>query len=716
MSTTIGAFAATVYAGVLGKILGVYLGRPVEGWSYPSIRERFGQIEYFVHRELGVPLIVPDDDISGTFVFTRALEDSPRALASGRLFSDEVADAWLNYIVEGRTVLWWGGLSRSTEHTVFLRLKQGIRPPRSGSIALNGASMAEQVGAQIFIDGWGLVNPGDPERAVAMARNAARVSHDGLAVDAAALIAGMEAEAFVQPDLSVLLDDGLQLVSSARLSELVDEVRTMCREHDDWRATRDEIERRHGYHRYPSNSPVQTNHAAVIMSLLYGGDSWQRSVSICTSAGWDTDSNTGNVGCLNGIRLGLAGLARGADFRTPAADRLFAVSADGGEVVTDAVRETRKLLRAAAAVRRETVEVFAERFAFEFPGSRQGWVLQGDGGPFPAESALDNPDGGALHVCYRRLGPGTSVRLAVATGPDPRPRDTSGTSEFGVLASPTLYSGQRVEMRWRVLSGGAVMVRPFVEYGDGNGVSARRYGAPVGAAAGRLQHEIPDTCGQPIHRFGLELTTRSVAEGGTGEAVDGTLALDRVDWNGAPRHYRLGRAQEMSPELTPWTTDTVWLRTFLSSAANLAPDYTTTFCVSHPDRGGVVTTGTADWADYTVASRIEFNRSDGAGLVARAKGHRRYYAVELRGAALQLLRVRDTDELVLAEATVEHEVDQTHDLALSVRGSTLQARWDGHDLLHATDDSYSAGGAGFVVHGGAFLAEGFEITAEEPLK
>ena len=29
-----------VYAGVLGKLIGVYLGRAVEGWSYQAIRER----------------------------------------------------------------------------------------------------------------------------------------------------------------------------------------------------------------------------------------------------------------------------------------------------------------------------------------------------------------------------------------------------------------------------------------------------------------------------------------------------------------------------------------------------------------------------------------------------------------------------------------------------------------------------------------------------
>ena len=69
-------FRNQIYSGVLGKLIGVYLGRPVEGWSYEKIQDTFGDIKYYVHEEVGVPLIVADDDISGTFGFFRALEDN----------------------------------------------------------------------------------------------------------------------------------------------------------------------------------------------------------------------------------------------------------------------------------------------------------------------------------------------------------------------------------------------------------------------------------------------------------------------------------------------------------------------------------------------------------------------------------------------------------------------------------------------------------------
>ena len=66
-------YADRVYAGVLGKMIGVYLGRPFEGWTYERIQREFGDIQGYVHKKLGKPLIVTDDDLSGTFTFLRAL-------------------------------------------------------------------------------------------------------------------------------------------------------------------------------------------------------------------------------------------------------------------------------------------------------------------------------------------------------------------------------------------------------------------------------------------------------------------------------------------------------------------------------------------------------------------------------------------------------------------------------------------------------------------
>ncbi len=53
-------YVERVYAGVLGKMIGVYLGRPFEGWEYERIMRELGEVYYYVHDKIGVPLIVTD--------------------------------------------------------------------------------------------------------------------------------------------------------------------------------------------------------------------------------------------------------------------------------------------------------------------------------------------------------------------------------------------------------------------------------------------------------------------------------------------------------------------------------------------------------------------------------------------------------------------------------------------------------------------------------
>ena len=48
---------------------------------------------------------------------------------------------------------------------IFVGHASEIPAPNSGSMALNGRTVAEQIGAQIFIDGWAMVSPGNPEQA-----------------------------------------------------------------------------------------------------------------------------------------------------------------------------------------------------------------------------------------------------------------------------------------------------------------------------------------------------------------------------------------------------------------------------------------------------------------------------------------------------------------------------------------------------------------------
>ena len=86
---------------------------------------------------------------------------------------------------------------------------------------------------------------------------------------------------------------------------------------------------------------------------------------IVNTCGWDTDCNSGNVGCIMGIKNGLAGIDQGPDWRGPVADRLYLPTADGGRCITDAVIETYHIVNTARAL--NGLEPIAPKGGARFP-------------------------------------------------------------------------------------------------------------------------------------------------------------------------------------------------------------------------------------------------------------------------------------------------------------------------------------------------------------
>lgn len=678
-----------VYAGVLGKLIGVFYGRPIEGWPYERIREQLGDIRHYVYKEAGTPLIVADDDLSGTFTFFNSVEDCPDF---SKLSPADFGETWLNYIIEHKTVFWWGGLGRSTEHTAYERLRSGLHAPDSGSIATNGQSVAEQIGAQIFIDAFALACPNDPERARSLIRQAAQVSHDGIAVESACLIGGMEALAFGERDLPKLLDAALRFPHSERLDRIVDDVRAECAKTKDWRVVRDWLDEYYGYRLYPGNCHVVPNLALILASLLLGGDSFQKAMEIVVSSGWDTDCNGANVGCLNGIRLGLAEIDREFAFRRPIADRFYNISADGGNSVTDAVIQTRRIVREHHRLYGTTPQAPAKqpRFGFELEGSLQGFgACPFLGGNPVVNGNTQGQEDGILVTAYK----GSGSAASTLTMWDPADRHGG----YCLLASPTLYSGQTVDAKVSTLSGSAT-ARLYVLYYDFNDQLHTAYG-PVfdPAAQSTVRWLIPDLKGMTIARVGI------VCDAQTEEA---RVLLHSLTWDGAPERFAITGSLRNYDLSEP----NMQMNSFVSSAKEFSFDSTRTFTVSHTEENGVATTGAADWKDYTVTSRLTPGLHDRFGLVARAKGHRKFYAAVLRdGSKLQLLRKNGPEEIILAETEYNYTLDEPFTLSLTCCGKELSVAAEGKELLHAQDDSFTCGGAGFLIDRGTCLADGFLI-------
>jgi len=686
--------AAATYAGVLGKMIGVYLGRPVEGWAYEAIRERFGEVDGYVHEALGLPLVVADDDLSGSFGFFRTLEDAGAACT---VTAADFGDTWLNTIIEDKTILWWGGFGRSTEHTAYLRLKAGYRAPHSGSRALNGAMLCSQIGAQIFTDPLALMSPGDPEQAAALIRAAASVSHDGVALDCAAYLGALQALAFEHRALAQLLAAAEPFACGDQLRRLLDDVRAVCSRERDWRRVRAWLDPRYGYGVFPGPCPILTNHAMVLVALLLGGDDFRRAVTIAASAGYDTDCNAGSVGCLNGVRLGLAAIP--AELRDPVADRLLVVTAEGGRCVSDAVQETRRILLAGAAPAPHP------RFGFELPGARQGFAPcpHAPAGAAAVRVAGSDAPGVLLH--YRDLAAAAPARVSTPVFLD----FDEVADNFSTHASPTLYATQEVSVRLQAppsatAAGTAPAVAVYALFYD----AADRVQELKSAAhtlrpgANTLRWRVPANGGMPLFRVGLELA----APPGARSSPAGSVRLLSVDWDGAPRDFRQ-RGMLMS---WIWNLRPHWLRAWVSAAREFAPDFELTYCISHSADNGLVTLGTRDWRDYAVATSLRFSLHRRGGLVLRARGLRRYYAALFAGGdRVAIVARRDGALHTLAETAFRYQMERPYALHFAAAGDRLSLTVDGMPLLETRDDRYPSGGAGFVIDEGTMLADGFRI-------
>lgn len=678
-----------VYAGVLGKLIGVYLGRPFENWRYRDILEKLGPITYYVHDRLGDPLVVTDDDVAGTFTFPRALDDYG---ISPDLSAEDIGRSWLNYIIEERSILWWGGAGNSTEHTAWLNLARGIPAPASGSIEVNGATVAEQIGAQIFIDGWALVSPGNPAQAAKLARAAGSVSHDGEAVNAAVLWAAMEAEAFVSRDVNHLIDTGLSFIpKDSLIARLISDIRGWTFGNEDWEATRQKIEDNYGYDKYPGNCHVVPNHALMIMALLHAPHDFQRGQMIVNTSGWDTDCNAGNLGCLHGIMLGLDGLEAGPDWRGPVADRLYISTADGGRSITDAVEVSLWLTNLGRKLAGEEVLPAPKngaQFHFSLPGSVQGFRRQVD---------LNALDGGKVHgtgealaLDFEALAPG---REAAATTPVFTPREVLRMRTYDLMASPRIHAGQtlRAQVRAAADNTGAVDVKLRLRRYDGTDELVDiDMPEPVLLAPGRsaeLEWIVPETEFQPIAEVGIVLTA---PEGRS----DGRVSLDALSWSGCP-------------DVTfkrPAGTGDFWRRAWVSNVHFFSKHFPQDIRISQNRGEGLILQGGRSWTDYAVEADLMLHLGDHGGVVLRAEGQRRYYLARVtRDGSLEIVRRKDEAETVLAAVPFETTFEKAFTMTASVDGSRISAAI-GDVRVEATDDVFTGGAAGMLVYEGALSA------------
>lgn len=662
-------YVERVYAGVLGKVLGVYVGRPIENWSYERIQSEIGDIRGYIHERRGRRLIVTDDDISGTLLFLSALEDFgfPNALEAWM-----VGETWLNVLVERQTTLWWGGLGNSTEHTAYLRLKHGIPAPLSGSAATNGRVVSEQIGGQIFVDGWGLLCPGDPERAAAYARVAASVSHDGEGIFGAQVIAAMVAQAFVESDMDALVATGYRFVPpDCELRRVADALRDWKAAGHDWRESRRRLAEQFGYDRYLGACPIVPNHGLVLLGLLHSGGDFAEGMHVVNTSGWDTDCNSGNVGCILGVSHGLSGFVGATDWRGPVADRLFLPGPDAARCFTDAATEALRVANLARRMRGLTpvVPKGGARYHFALPGSVQGFTA-------PDEATSVTNEAGRLRIAVKGSG-------EAATWTFIPPSHLDFVSGYKLIGSPTVHAGQTVNAE--VAAGdGPIEANLFVARYDEADALHRVRGDSVRLGEGeatRIEWTVPDTDGFPIAEIGFEVRSPS---GGHAE-----LYVDRLDWSGTPT---------LTLRPRPGRT---WGRAWAPCLDRFQFERDGYGHLVHDAGVGLLIHGGTAWRDLRFSASVTPHLAGRVGIAVGVQGMRRYYALWLdhRG-RVELVR-RGTEEVVLASAPLAWKLYRAYTLDLEREGDRLRAWVDGRLVFEVDDATFRGGGVALAVESGA---------------
>lgn len=646
-------YEARVYAGWLGKCIGVRFGAPLEGWTYEEIRDNLGELDGYLNEAPG-KLFKPDDDTALPMILIRALEDYG---PSPDLTAQQIGETWLNYLSDQQGTLWWGGYGISTEHTAYLNLAAGVPAPQSGSIAQNGAALAEQIGGQIFSDIWGLVAPNDPALAVELAERASSVSHDGNGIYGGRFVAALVSLAFSESDPVVLIERGLEYVPAD--SEFARVTRAMLdfyRDNpDDWRACFAYLKENFGYDRYPGMVHIIPNAGVVALALLYGAGDFSRTIQIGNMAGWDTDCNVGNVGAIMGVAVGLDGIDW--RWREPMNDLLIAASIIGSRNILTIPQCTDLFCQLGRQMAGEPVEA-APRYHFRYPGATSNFLAEGVRGRVVEIRQSTSVDAaGTLQASIRKLNKKGELRLFTRTYY--RAAELSG-NYYGATFTPLVHPGQTITAEVYIPADAPDMIQAslytFDDYGQQH---HQAVGTPlVPGQWNTLTYTIPSLEGACLSQVGI--VVRNL--GANWEV--GSLHVRSLDWGGTPDYaVDFSREQPAGGAITQWTR---W-RGYWRVAAD---------GYYHGSGPGVCETytGDIDWADYRLEARIVPEVGDHHNVNVRVQGALRSYAAGLApDGRFVLYRKAGQDYAEVAAAPFDWQHGQAYTVTVEVQGDTLRA-------------------------------------------
>ena len=674
-------YLARVYAGFLGMNVGIRLGAPVEPtiWTYERIKETYGDIRGYVK---GYKNFAADDDVNGPVYFFRALRDSSK---NGELTPEYVAKAWLNYARDGIGMFWWGGYGVSTEHTAYINLTRGIPAPQSGSAATNGKLLSDQIGGQIFIDTWGLIWPGRPDKAADYAQAAASVSHDGEGLNGARYIAACIALAFQEQDIGKIVELALKEIPSESLyAKVVEAVIAHHKAHpDDWESCLAMLHRDWGYDKYGGVCHIIPNAGVCVLAMLYGAGDFNRTVEIATMCSWDTDCNAGNVGTVLGVLTGLDGIA--PHYRAPINDGVVLSGISGYLNILDLPTYAKELARtgyalAGEAVLQELEETEGElHFDFELPGSTHNFRTSDPFFLTLKHSTAQAAQGtGSLEILVDRMVRGNRARVYY------KPfytRADFSDERYKPVFSPQVYSGQTMEMQlyfdqWAGWD--SIFVSPYFRTVSDQKIHTHGFIKIKPGQWQTISCTIEDTQGDMIDEIGI------VVEGDTPTTVKtlGKLYLDEFRVFGkADYSIDLAKQKKELATVTPFAVN--------HGAWEIENGRLGLMCCEE----SLAYTGNYYAKDIRIQAEIELENGDFPVLLLRARGAKQSYMAGFQGGNVCIWR-QDFGLEELARAPFPVEYGRAYQLTLQAVGDTLSVDVDGVNVLQVQDSTFTSGMVG----------------------
>lgn len=657
-----------IYSGFLGMNAGIRLGAPVEpaAWDFATIAKFYGEIRGYVRNYKD---FAADDDVNGPVYFLRGLLDNG---IHNELTPQAVGEAWLNYARDGIGLYWWGGEGVSTEHTAYNNLKRGIPAPQSGSIEQNGIILAEQIGGQIFIDTWGLINLGDPDTAAQMATAAASVSHDGNGVYGASFLAACIAAAYTAKSVDEILDAGMRYIpADSTYAAVVNAVRAFHKENpNDWRACMQFLIDEWGYDKYTGVCHIIPNAGVCILSMLYGAGNFNRTIEIATMCGWDTDCNAGNVGTILGVYCGLEGIAD--HYRKPMRDFIVLSGISGCLNNLDIPTYCKflyQLYRLTHGMEEDPAVKLPrggeQLFDFALPGSTHGLRLSNN-----LRFAMHN-EGDGMKLIVDRVLPVDNCDVYYK--PFYRRHDFDD-ERYKPVFSPTVYSGQTLKVRLlphiypdgKRYSDGKLFIRPYVR----TAVRNERYDGKLQWVEAEKEMEIifriPDTCGDCVSEVGFHVE----ASAGTTVRLFAMLEMKEMTVTGKPQyHISTSLCQHEFLQQTPFALNHgKW----------------------HTDGGALVCETEEEAQAYTgnyyatdVTVRSDVTACAGSCVMVRAAGARRYLAAGFLAEGKLGFRVHEAGSFTDYPADFDWVPGRDYRIEVQVAGKDVRLKVEDEIILCA---------------------------------